>query len=104
MLALHRNLEPSISIRMEIWVELSDRCVLKCPEKVEESKQLMIETFSYILKKKHPDKPNRLAQCLLLFPEVRALARLFCKEEENFTVTWNDKVKFPPLLYEFWSA
>ncbi|KAK2173517.1 hypothetical protein NP493_870g02075 [Ridgeia piscesae] len=81
----------------------TDRCKLKCPEKAEEGQRLMLETFSYLLGKMHPEDPMRLAQCLLLFPELRSCSILFSKEEENFTVTWNDKVNFPPLLYELWS-
>ncbi|KAI0228748.1 hypothetical protein LSAT2_020805 [Lamellibrachia satsuma] len=87
-----------------ISVFFPDRCELKCPEKVEESQHLMIETFSYLLEKMHPEDPHRLAQCLLLFPELRSLSMLFSKEEENFTMTWNDKVELPSLLCELWSA
>ena len=61
---------------------------------------MMVETLSYLLKRRYPEEPHRLAMCLLLLPEVRSLASMLAKDKEDFQRMWCDMLTFPPLLCE----
>ena len=81
-------------------IQISDRCQLTCPQKVEEIQHLMIQTLSYLLKRGHPENPLCLAQCLLVFAELRSLAPWFREQQDIFKLMWDNKIDFPPLLCE----
>ena len=101
---LHPSLIPSPPV---------DKCDLQCPEIVESSQQLLLDTFTYQLsrpqrdghakehQKSHQNRRLLLARSLLVLPEMRTLTDTLRRAGQSFRSAWSvDAFQCPPLFHE----